>query len=201
MAVIRTITLLLAIAAIYVLGATTARAQSPTSGSIMEPGPGRLACYVYATEKVRLESNKAVELCIGADSDTPARCADEALDYIGYSDLSLIELCRAARSTEPASCAARLDELGNEQNEVVAYCAALRSPIVAVATGGAPQCVQAGIDRTNLSEESVVVLCRGSTSSTPIDCFETGEDETMLADNDLIALCSPVATLAFTPEG
>jgi hypothetical protein len=157
----------------------------------LRTGAEPVSCYRRASD-AGLERLKALRLCVGASSDAPARCFDEAVDRIGLSDLQGIRLCRAATSIAPATCAERLDDRGFEDLEIVDYCAALRWPLVPPGTMGTPACVQAGLDRTSLTEPQVIRLCRGSSSSASIDCFEIGDDTTLLSDRDLVALCAPV---------
>lgn len=174
-----------------------AAAQPNKLGRITtESGPGRIECHEHATNAAGLDDRQAVNLCVGARSDAPARCADEAIDRVGLDDPQAVALCRAARSTAPAGCARKLDGLGLEHRELVGYCRALAWPLVGMRRAGVPACVRAGIDRTNLAEQDVVRLCRGSRTTAPIECYEKGDDVTFLSDRDLVTLCRPVKVAA-----
>lgn len=174
----------------------SAQPDSGTFGS----STASVACYVRA-ESIGLERGKAIDLCIGASSVAPAQCFDEAVDEVGLSDLQAVRLCRAASSARPAACAARLEDSGFEDREIVRYCAALAWPLVPPAAPGSPACVQAGLDRTFLTEREIVRLCRGSTSPAPIDCFEAGDARTFLSDRDIVRLCAAVVPGAPTVYG
>lgn len=165
-----------------------------------ESGIGSIACFVRA-EATGLESQNALELCIGAASEAPALCFDEAVDRVGLSDVQAVPLCRATRSIDPALCAENLDDIGFEDTEIVGYCAAVGWPLIPAPTAGAPSCVQAGLDRTFLTEEELVRLCRGSISAAPIDCFEAGDDAILLDARDIVTLCSAVVIGSPTPYG
>jgi hypothetical protein len=174
----------------------------PDSNAI-DSAPGRIRCYESADD-AGLERRKAIRVCLGAISDAPARCAGEAIDRIGLSDEAAIRLCRTARSMAPVTCARRLAGIGLEDRELVGYCTALAWPLVASRGAGAPACVRAGLDRTQLGEGDVLRLCGGSTSLAPIECFELGDDATSLGSKDLVDLCAPVsvsAPVAVRPRG
>jgi hypothetical protein len=167
-------------------------------------GRGRIDCYVHATKQAGLERDKSIRLCIGASSDAPARCFDDAIDRIGLGDEQGVRLCRAADSLAPALCARRLSGIGLEDRQAVVYCAALAWPLVAAPAGGQAECVRLGLDRTRLRESEAVRLCRGSSSTEPIECYEAGDAQTSLDGRRLVTLCAPVivsAPTAVVPRG
>jgi hypothetical protein len=170
-----------------------------------EPSIAPMRCYLYATEAAGtsgLESQKAAQLCQGATSEAPAQCFDQAVDALALSDLHAVELCRLATSAAPAACAARLDDTTNlPDNEIVSYCATDQFPLIPAQTAGSPECLEAALDRTALTEDRAVRLCRGSATTSPIDCFDLGDDETALSDDEIVDLCSATAILRATPVG
>jgi hypothetical protein len=171
-------------------------AQAAPPGGPTESSRARIDCYLHATGPAGLETDKAVDLCVGASSDGPARCFDEATDSLALSDEQGVRLCRLAESTAPVTCGLRLEGIGIEDRDLVGYCAAAAWPLVVVPSGGDPACVQSGLDRTNLSEQEIVRLCRGSTSTGPIECYEAGDDQTSLDDRRLVTLCAPMIVSA-----
>lgn len=181
--------------AVAAIPADRVAAQPETAAD--EDGGGSIACYVQA-ERIGLERRSSIELCIGARSTEPAQCFADAVDELALSDRQAVRLCRAATSIEPAACAARLEASGFEDGEIVRYCAALAYPLVPAGTAGAPACVQAGLDRTFLTEREIIRLCRGSTTAAPIDCFEAGDDQTFLSERDIVRLCAAVVPSAPT---
>jgi hypothetical protein len=44
-----------------------------------------------------------------------------------------------------------------------------------------------------------VLLCSGSTSALPVDCYVWGQANTGLTDRDLIDLCRPLASVPYVP--
>jgi hypothetical protein len=161
--------------------------QAPDVGS----GTAALTCYVRADAR-GLERPKAIDLCLGAASVAPALCFEAVVDRVDLDDTLAVNLCRGATSTEPAGCAERLEGRDLPSSEIVRYCAALGWPIIAVPTGGSSACLEVGMDRTQLTDQEVIRLCRGSTDASPIDCFEAGEDATSLTDHDVVTLCAKV---------
>jgi hypothetical protein len=149
-----------------------------------------LACYVRA-EAGGLETNKAVDLCVGAYSIAPALCFEAAVDTLNIDDSKAVQLCRGTTSNAPVACAEQL-EFEQPSTQFVPYCAALVWPIVPNPAAGTAACFQAGTDDTNLTDAEVARLCRGSTDTSPVACYRAGEDQTMLDDRDLVTLCAAV---------
>jgi hypothetical protein len=161
-----------------------------------------LRCYEHATRVGFLSQPDARQLCIGATSDMPARCAADANDRLTISGLSLVRLCQGATSTQPARCA---NDLGSgtdyDPTSIAEYCAAHPYPLVPARTAGSPQCLQAAAARTTLSDGEASQLCSGSRSSVPVDCFERGRTQTTIATSDLLELCAPVTYGVIGPLG
>jgi hypothetical protein len=175
-----------------VAGAAATAHGQPPSGDAASLGPIR--CYISATEGSYLENLKAKQLCTGAVSEAPASCYAEAAYRARLTDQDAARLCQAATSTAPALCAERLDEttaLGSS-SQIVDYCAALRWPMFPAPTGGSPQCIEAALSRTTLSDQEAARLCSGATTAGPVACYELGNDQTTLSDDDLVDLCTPV---------
>jgi hypothetical protein len=182
---------------VAVLASAPSSITAQPSSITIDSGLGRVRCYESAVD-AGLERRKSIRVCIGATSDTPARCAEDVSDRIGLSDEHAIRLCRTAESMAPATCGRRLAGIGLEDRELVGYCTALAWPLVAARTAGTPACVRAGLERTPLGEVDVVRLCRGSTSLSPVECFERGDETTLLGNKDLVDLCAPVMVSAPT---
>lgn len=179
-------------------------AAAPIAFAQTAPGPGQPAttedaalapvlCYEAAEAGGELVSIDAVRLCAGAPSDAPARCFTEAAGQITLSDLQAVTLCALATSTEPAQCARRLSETTNlPPTTIVQYCAASRWPVAASSDGGAPECLEAALDRTVLTQADAFRLCAGSPTDAPVTCFSWGHERLGIEDANLITLCAPV---------
>jgi len=57
-------------------------------------------------------------------------------------------------------------------------------------------CVNAALDRTMVTEQQAVRLCRGSPTKRPVACFEAGRHQTLLGTQDLVDLCAPVVRVS-----
>jgi hypothetical protein len=68
----------------------------------------------------------------------------------------------------------------------------LRNLLAVTVTAGAPACVKAALDRTMMTGQQAVHLCRGSRTTRPVACFEAGSHQTLLGTHDLVDLCAPV---------
>jgi hypothetical protein len=155
---------------------------------------GPIMCFDYADDQVRLSQQLALDLCLGAPSDAPARCAESVIGALDIADAQAVQLCRGASSTVPAQCADRLDDLDYTDLQIVQFCQAQPYPLVPTPGGGSPECVAAADAQTTLSGSDIVRLCAGSTSTAPVVCYETGDDATTLADRELITLCASTVT-------
>lgn len=168
------------------------------AGLAWSQGPGDhlgpVRCYVRATDATTIAPASAVQLCIGAASDAPARCLAQAKNrLLGFSDLELVQLCSGATSTEPVACAARSDDTTElSDRQIAQHCAALPYVQIPAQSAGAPICVETARDRTTLSDREALELCRGSNDVGPVACFEYGDDQTPLSAPDLISLCGAV---------
>ncbi|MHB8875941.1 MAG: hypothetical protein ACYC8T_19810 [Myxococcaceae bacterium] len=63
-----------------------------------------LACYQQAIRHVDVDSQRAIELCRGADSAGPAQCFIQARAQTFLSIEKAMELCTCATSTTPVAC-------------------------------------------------------------------------------------------------
>jgi hypothetical protein len=157
-----------------------------------------IRCYDRVDRVENLEHLKAMELCTGAVSEAPADCYSDAEALLQFVDDDIVRMCRMATSRAPAECAAHLDETTPlVEQEIVDYCAALQWPLVAPPTGGTPECVEAALDRTTLTENRALQLCRGSSTPDPVDCFITGDNQLNLTEDDLVQLCSLVVAYPY----
>ncbi len=161
-----------------------------------QQGIGPVQCHVRATDEFGLAASAAKELCVGAFDDTPARCIDQVVDRIDFVTPNAVAICRGALTTDPADCAARLEDTTDlDDSQIASSCAAQRWPFFEPPGSGSPACVEAALDRTDVSDFEAVRLCRGATSTDPVACYELGDDETALSGPDLVDLCATVATL------
>jgi hypothetical protein len=191
----RITTLITALWPVWLVAIAVPAHAQPTSGDPARLGPIR--CYMAATRASNLEHLKAKQLCTGATGEAPARCLAEATDRVGLDELPAARLCQGARSTAPAICAKRLDDSTDlDTSSIVNYCAALHWPLVAAGTGGSPECLEAALDRTPLSDLEAARLCLGSESAAPVACYALGHAQTALSDLDLVDLCTTVVIAA-----
>jgi hypothetical protein len=176
------------------LCAAPVRAQPTAAGAPAGP----LRCYVDATRGANLTLVQAKQLCLGAADESPARCFAQA--RARFTDAQAVRLCAGATSIAPAACARQLETTAHlDDAAIVAYCAALRWPLVSVPEAGAPACIASAHSRTMLSDHDAVRLCSGSASAQPVDCYAWGQTNTALTDLDLIDLCQPVASVPYIP--
>jgi len=187
----------IAILGLVVAAATPAHAQQAGGAPYLGP----IYCYLDATERSALETQKAKQLCVGAINVAPARCYAQAIDRALLTDLDAVRLCQMAGSTTPAACAERLratTTLGSSAT-IVDYCAAMRWTLVQSGTGGVPECIETALDRTALVNTEAARLCAGAQSTAPVACFELGRNRTALANDDLVDLCTTVVIVPYSP--
>ena len=175
------------------------------------PGPGQPAttevsalapvlCYEGAETGENLARLSALQLCVGAVSDAPARCSADASAQGSFADSQVVRLCTMATSTDPAECARRLaDTTALPATTIVQYCAANPWPVVPALGSGDPACIEAALDRVGLPQLDASRLCAGSGSDAPVACFEWGDDRLAIANADLITLCA--AVVVDRPQG
>jgi len=152
---------------------------------------GALRCFDVATDG-GLPTQLATSLCVGSSGLAPIACFEQVSDTLAFSDLSAVRLCQQATSLAPAVCADRLDDTEElVEDEIVAFCTAATYALVPASGGGAPQCVEAALEETLLTENDAVRLCAGSSDVQPVACYQVGEAELPdAADEQLIELCS-----------
>lgn len=163
------------------------------------PAPtGPLRCYLTATHHASLTQVQAKQLCIGATDESPAWCFLQAAT--SFTDAQAVQLCAGASSPAPSACAYQLKNDNHlDDGTIVSYCAALHWPLVPVPAAGVPVCVASAHARTMLPDSYTALLCSGSTSAQPVDCYTWGQTNTGLTDRDLIDLCQPVASVPYAP--
>ncbi|MGE0549981.1 MAG: hypothetical protein AB7O24_22855 [Kofleriaceae bacterium] len=155
-----------------------------------------IRCHQLAAE-AGLSDADAIQLCVGASSEAPARCFAQATDQAGASSFEAIRLCRLTRSTAPATCATQLaDTTALDTRQRISYCAAYEGPVAAPLGAGSPECLQQALAETALSDHQAAQLCRGSASTAPIECLAWGDDTTALSTRELVELCAPRAIWA-----
>src|SRR5262245_12225696 len=121
--------------------------------------PPQLACYILVTRDYGLTNANAKQLCIGAPSDAPARCFLQASRLGPITDAYGIQLCTAATSDAPVRCFVGIgNRTGLVTANTVAYCQALRWPLVVPPTTGSAACVDAAT-AIGLATQQVVDVC------------------------------------------
>jgi hypothetical protein len=88
-------------------------------------------------------------------------------------------------------CFEELDADGTlTEDQILSYCAMScpLGPAPPQSSSGA--CVSEALERTNLTTQQVGELCRGSHSSTPVECYQRGVQGTGLTNDQLVGLCA-----------
>jgi len=132
-------------------------------GSAANDGPSR--CYEKAKNKVRLDSNTALDLCVGAENHFPAECANALLSSTGKNrgklstrtiDIdAVVSVCRMATTTTTTLSATTTKDGKSEEGWM-----------------NPARCVWACPQQ--LPSAVVADLCRGAPSSGPGECASAG---------------------------
>ena len=151
-----------------------------------------IECFVHARNS-GLADAQAKELCIGAISDAPAFCYDQADRSL--PDAYAVQLCTGATTDEPLRCVRKVLASGDYVDaDAVDFCAALQYPLIVPPYGGSALCLE-GAQTTGLAAWQAIDLCRGSNSAAPAECFAIGRGATGLTDADLVELCATYAPI------
>lgn len=151
---------------------------------------GALVCYQRATTAGASTTN-ATRLCLGAASDAPARCFEQASSELGANELATVRLCTGATSDRRVRCVRSLmGKTGMNQASAVASCSLHGIAPVPPPGPSRASCIETALDQTDLSELAATRLCRGARSSRPAKCVAWGEQHVLADQLALVALCA-----------